>query len=107
MNIAFAEAIAAITFLSKVELRGAKKLRVSIEFINSILPAIIGVFATIVAIFLLIADKNDKGTVRSIKPTATIPLGTGQIGEVVYYNEGSLPVLCLAVIFATLVYYFG
>ena len=74
---------------------------------NSILPAVIGVFATLVAIFLLIADKNDKVTARSINLLRLFHLGQDASARLFTTIKGFLLMFCLAVLFATLVYYFG
>jgi len=62
---------------------------------NMVLPAILGVTAIFVAIFLLISDRKNKSTLNTSKSRLTST------------SRGSLFVLCLVVIFATLVYYFG
>ena len=74
---------------------------------NSILPAVIGGFATFVAIFLLIAYKNDKVAVRSMSLLRLFPLGHDTSARLFTAIKSFLLILCLAAIFSTLVYYFG
>ncbi len=66
-------------------------------------PFILGVCALILAVFLISTDKNRGLSLKFIKKNNEEHSAQDHVSVI----KGSLFILCLVVIFATLLYYFG
>ena len=71
------------------------------------IPTTSGICALIIAILLIVNDRNSKLSSKFSTFTGKLHIGKDASERLFSTIKGFLLILCLVVIFATLVYYFG
>ncbi len=73
-----------------------------------ILPIILGSGAFLIAIFLILNDKNEKFSLAFLRFAGKLGIKQDASAQRLFSAlKGFLLIFCLVIVFATLVYYFG